>query len=266
MPKTSLEAPKISVGAVLKRMLKEEGKDQPEVAKLCGIGVKKLWRILNDHEGLDEKLAGEIAKQCEFSKEKRNQLLESARRSRFVTAHTSSEFGQYLRQVRLRHDKSIAGLARLSGLNRPDVSDMEAGRSVPSPLKGAALAKSLGLSPSESAKFFRLFGSALSRRLDISKTSTSSELVALLEWQLVSQPASLDKKTGAVTTLALPVFEIPRVEEAARKLQDELSKLSLIIKEKFRPGELQDMVNIPYSVTKHADGRVSVNLQVMVTY
>jgi hypothetical protein len=270
MPKTVLNAPQETAGSLLKKMLKKKGLTQRDaiIPGDDGAGGRKLWQILNGRQALDAGLAMKIAKKCGFDNEERNQLLKKVRSSQGAPAQPANEFGRYLAEMRLRPGKykSTTVFANECHLNQPDICAMEAGRLVPSPATAATFAACLSLSSTETAKFFRLFGNAVRRRLDISKTSTIPELAAMLEWLLLIQTPRIDKKTGTVTTVALPFSEIPRAEQAVEKIQDALRNLSENFATQFQSQGEPNSQPIPYSVINHPDGRVSVILPMMVTY
>jgi hypothetical protein len=76
----------------------------------------------------------------------------------------------------------------------------------------------------------------------------------------------VENRSEVLTTVALPFSEFPRTDEAIQSMQGTLRELSDRFEACLRLGEAPAGKPMPYSVLKHADGRVSIIIPVMVTY
>jgi transcriptional regulator with XRE-family HTH domain len=229
---------------------------------------------LNGRAPLEKVDADEICKQFRSELVKKvgeeciNELLDSVRHPQNIPGPPFKVFGRRLAQARQKIGMSTRQLAKAcDGMKQPLIAAMESGQILPSPAAAALLASRLQFSAEpETAEFFEIYGNSLRQRLDLAKTTTIPELLAVIEWLLLVQKPSIRKKMPMEIAVSASPSELPRSREAIERIRDEFKNAADNFETLVQAPKDPKAQPLLFTMIRHPNGKVSLVLPVLVTY
>jgi transcriptional regulator with XRE-family HTH domain len=214
---------------VLRQLLKSRKLTQEKAARVAGLGLGFLSRLIRGRRVLEAERAEHLAQCWGLSPEQAQELRRVAISKVPTRKKTANErakaavlLGDLIRQQREANQTTAKELARQCGIQPSTWNKIEKGRLCPSPAMLARMAHLLSPSPNDLVRLFNALGTALGEQPSSSRSTTVSPLIAALELAVFTHNSQLSRWTKV--ELQPYLSDVPDAQSVIHKLVEELER------------------------------------------
>jgi transcriptional regulator with XRE-family HTH domain len=223
------------VGKTLRDLLEKRLLSQDHAARLAGVRLGFLSRLVRGKRTLEPQLARSLAAKWGLDKEDTTTLVQAATSEFRVggkkTAAESKDIakiklGDFIREKRLQCGLTAKNAAELVDMKYPNWTRVEKGRDFPNPAMAASIAKKLRLQDDERVALFCLLAKVLEGHPSYKRALTAPALIALAELAMCNHLPPITEVTDVIIFPKADVLPLDYLSQLADQLRNQADKLS----------------------------------------